>query len=179
VRNKINLSRRTVAVHCFFLVAALLLMAGCRMPFDWRLDVPSDWGMDSGTNVGDEGTGPGTIANEPGQPPVPGTDPDPAPVEPERIVLNTAEFTLMWDPPAVSGVSFKLYSRPQGSSTWSVLLDNLVSPQATINQTHLSYGTYEFAVSSVNASGDESVLHTSLDANADPSTGWFIEWVGA
>jgi hypothetical protein len=40
----------------------------------------------------------------------------------------------------------------------------------------LPYGVYEFAVTSVSTDGLESEIHSSLDDNADPAGGWFLDW---
>ena len=99
----------------------------------------------------------------------------------ERIEITDESFTIAWDPDPenTSPDEYRMYFRSRGSDSWTLLSD--VEPQTepsfTIDQTRLSYGIYEFAVSAV-AGGIESELHTSMDDTADPVSGWYVDWYG-
>jgi hypothetical protein len=103
----------------------------------------------------------------------PGTE---NPADPRLIDVQRETFTLAWDP-IQSADAYKLYYRNHGESAWIELdeISAVSGPEFAINTGILSYGTYEFAVSTV-IDGVESDLHTSLDETADPSSGWFINW---
>jgi hypothetical protein len=97
----------------------------------------------------------------------------------ERIEITEDTFTIAWDPDPSSGIpdSYRMYFRSRGDEPWSLLSELVpnIEPEFTITQDNLSYGIYEFAVSSVKA-GIESDLHTSMDDTANPGTGWFLDW---
>ena len=150
-------------VYSFFLVAAIVTLGSCRMPFDWSLDLPDDWGFDGGTDGIDGDDEP--VA-------------DPEPTDPQIILITADHFTLYWDTPPDAVSEYRLYHRIHGGSEWNLLAGGLAAPQATVTQTDLEFGTYEFAVSSVSMDGVGSELHTSLDETADPGTGWYLEWTG-
>ncbi len=89
-------------------------------------------------------------------------------------------FTLGWDEPEGGAPDqYRVYARERGEYHWA-LVDEIAannSPQYTVSPEILTYGTYEFAVSSV-AGGQESALHSSMADSALPATGWYVEWVG-
>lgn len=173
MKNRISVSGRNVAVHSFFVFAALLLMGGCRMPFDWSLDVPGDWGMDSGSGIGGD-AGTGTLADGPA--PVPEPAPEPVTSTASEIVVTGDHFTLYWDESLEDVLEYRLFVRERGGETWQPLGSGLSDPSARITTGELVHGSYEFAVSYVNLLGVESELHSSLDATADPDTGWYLTW---
>ncbi len=148
-------------VYSFFLVAAIATLGSCGMPFDWSLDLPDDWGFDSGADGIDGGTEP--------------IDP----TQPQIILITADHFTLYWDTPPEAVSEYRLYQRIHGGGDWNLLAGGLDAPEATVTQMDLDFGTYEFAVSSVSMDGVESDLHTSLDETADPGTGWYLNWTGA
>jgi len=108
-------------------------------------------------------------------------DPDvvnPQPDEPKEATKLSAsgeEFSLVWNDDA-SAATYNVYKRVHGDDKWTVLAAKVVSTTLIITTSMLPYGAYEFAVSYVSVDGVESILHTSLDATADPDTGWFLEW---
>jgi len=99
----------------------------------------------------------------------------------KRIEITEEEFTIAWDYEYQNGFpdEYRMYYRHRGEDSW-VLLSSVPSdsdPSFLISRDILAYGTYEFAVSSVEA-GNESDLHTSMDDTADPGTGWYVDWLG-
>lgn len=48
----------------------------------------------------------------------------------------------------------------------------------SVGASSLGYGSYELAVTSVDATGVESARHSSLDWSADPASGWYVNWYG-
>ena len=97
--------------------------------------------------------------------------------EPARVAAES--FVLAWDPPADASEidSYRVYARPRGEYQWESLSEVQAgdTPTLTVTQSLLTYGTWEFAVTAV-AGGVESDLHTSMDDDAMPATGWFLEW---
>ena len=96
----------------------------------------------------------------------------------EAIEIRADSFTLAWDPPAGTSVTgYRIYYRPRGTYSWQVLGE--AAPQAeptlTVTSSTLPYGTYEFAVSSLDGVS-ESVLHASMADDAFPATGWYVVW---
>lgn len=99
----------------------------------------------------------------------------------KKLEINEDSFTIAWDMDTGESVpdSYHLYFRHRGEESWTFLStveDGTVS-EFTVTSNDLSYGTYEFAVTSV-VGGVESAMHTSLDDTADPVSGWYIEWMG-
>lgn len=98
----------------------------------------------------------------------------------EPILVQATEFTLYWDPPtdATNIDHYNLYYRLHGESAWTLLGSEPASatPSYTVTTADLDYGTYDLAVTSVDSSGVESDMHSSLDPNADPSGGWYVDW---
>jgi hypothetical protein len=99
----------------------------------------------------------------------------------KRIEITEEEFTIAWDSDYQDGFpdEYRMYYRHRGEESW-VLLSSVPygsDPSFLVSRDILAYGTYEFAVSSVEA-GNESDLHTSMDDTADPGTGWYVDWMG-
>jgi hypothetical protein len=104
------------------------------------------------------------------------------------IVVSSESITLAWDPPAVSfpspplaAVTYRVYYCQHGSGQWIFLSETPASthPQVSLKHSDFGDGSYDFAVSAVNSLGQQSSLHTSLDASADPYGGWHIVWIGS
>lgn len=97
----------------------------------------------------------------------------------DPVLIQATEFTLSWDPPTdgTTVVSYNLYYRVHGTVDWTLLGSVAAgpSPTYTVSNADLAYGVYDFAVTSVDAEGDESEIHTSLDETAEPD-GWFLDW---
>lgn len=104
---------------------------------------------------------------------------------PRAIPVESPTLTIAWAPP-VAGRSegaisaYRVYARARGSSIWRHL--GSVEPTAapsfsiTIGESSLGYGSYELAVSTVARGGAESARHSSLDWDADPASGWYVDW---
>ena len=101
------------------------------------------------------------------------------------IQVGTKSITLEWDPPpsiftipqlAVS--QYFVYIRSHGTATWRQIGGVPASENPGITIYHADYGNgwYDFAVASCNYLGEESGLHSSMDANARPFGGWFLKW---
>jgi hypothetical protein len=74
-----------------------------------------------------------------------------------------------------------VYYRQHGSGLWIILSETPASshPQILLHHSDFGDGSYDFAVSAVNSLGQQSSLHTSLDASADPYGGWYILWISS
>jgi hypothetical protein len=104
------------------------------------------------------------------------------------IAISSESITLAWDPPATSFplpplavASYRVYYRQHGSGRWIFLRETPASthPQVSLKHSDFGDGSYDFAVSAVNSLGQQSILHTSLDASANPYGGWHIVWIGS
>ena len=96
----------------------------------------------------------------------------------ERIVISDSAFSIAWDTDSSTDEFYRIYARERGTYEWTFVQEITAapSPEFEINTTNLTYGVWEFAVSAVE-DGVESDLHTSMDDNADPVSGWYIDWI--
>ena len=107
--------------------------------------------------------------------------------KPVQIVINSDTFTIAWDAGDFEETTdhfteeYNLYYRTHGTTEWTLLLSIAPeeNPNALISNNMLDYGVYDFAVSRVDNEKNESELHASLDDDAIPSTGWFVNWMGS
>jgi hypothetical protein len=100
---------------------------------------------------------------------------------PQEKLSEAAQITLQWDPPASGGsqvVSYAVSYRIHGTSPWQSLatIPAIAQPSYTVLRSVIGTGTFDFAVASVDSSGQTSPLHTSLDPTADPTSGWYLSW---
>ncbi len=96
----------------------------------------------------------------------------------ECITITAESFLIAWEC-ADGGANefYNVYYRNRGTLDW-ILLEQIkaeASPQLQITTSKLTYGVYEFAVSSLVTDG-ESGLHASMDDDADPVSGWYVDW---
>jgi hypothetical protein len=93
---------------------------------------------------------------------------------------SATQITLEWDPPASSVKSYRIYYREHDAVLWIFLTEITATdePQYSIDFAEMGPGTFDFGVSAVDYSDQESDIHTSLDITADPSTGWYLLWKG-
>jgi hypothetical protein len=92
--------------------------------------------------------------------------------EPLQIIIKGESFALSWDDDSnkmssnpYKATGYKIYYRPHGSFYWR-LLDEIEAenkPSFEISNNVLDYGIYDIGVSSVNSSGGESRIHSSLE----------------
>jgi Fibronectin type III domain len=99
----------------------------------------------------------------------------------DDISSTATQATLQWDPPATGGsqvVSYTISYRIHGTTTWTTLatIPATSQPEYTVLRSTLGSGSFDFAVVAVNGTGAISPLHTSLDATADPTSGWYLTW---
>lgn len=104
-------------------------------------------------------------------------------VEEETVteVIKSGSFIEMeWDYYPDEPVDYyNFYYREHGSSSWIFLKStNSDTAEVTIAYSELGKGSWDFAVSAIDYSGNESELHTSLDETAYPVTGWYLTWEG-
>jgi hypothetical protein len=98
----------------------------------------------------------------------------------EVKITSATQITLEWDPPASSVKSYRIYYREHDAVLWIFLTEITATdePQYSIDFAEMGPGTFDFGVSAVDYSDQESDIHTSLDITADPSTGWYLLWKG-
>jgi hypothetical protein len=105
-----------------------------------------------------------------------------------EILHKSTELTLAWDPPITDipnrpteVAAYKIYCREHGTSDWRLLGEVPASrhPEFTVEYDQLGDGFFDFAVRAITVEGRASPLHTSLDSNADPVSGWHVLWVGS
>ena len=96
----------------------------------------------------------------------------------ERIMISDSSFTLAWDTDSSSEEAYRIYARTRGAYDWTFIEEQPASSglKFVIDSSKLAFGTWEFAVSSIE-NGIESELHTSMDDSALPATGWYIDWI--
>ncbi len=97
----------------------------------------------------------------------------------EKMITTSADpIVLQWDPPTTPVANYGVYFRIHGSTEWTKLAEVPADPQPSysVSKATLGVGEFDFAVDAIDAAGDQSALHTSLDATADPTTGWYIQW---
>jgi hypothetical protein len=100
------------------------------------------------------------------------------------LIVRSSSIMLAWDPPATAAfaeipiASYYVYWRPHPGGGWclagQVAADS--SPRLRIEHDDLGNGAFDFAVTSIDAMGNESPLHSSIDADADPFGGWYLVW---
>ena len=100
----------------------------------------------------------------------------------EAIVLQSDHFTLAWDPPVEGAseiVEYNIYYRLHEESVGAWTFLDSISGDITsylVTTAVLNYGIYDFAVTSKDAGGNQSEIHSSLDSNASPTDGWYLDW---
>lgn len=101
------------------------------------------------------------------------------------VIVTSEALTIAWDPPRTSfpaaplAISlYKVYYSRHGSTDWSCIgiVPASENPTFTLDHSRLGDGSFDFGVRAVDGRGEESALHSSLDASADPFGGWFIIW---
>ena len=98
------------------------------------------------------------------------------------VAVTGSSFTLAWDAPADVDpadplASYNVYYRAHGTWPWTLLGSAGAGVESYVVDTaELDHGVYDFAVTSVTESGAESEPHTSLDDDATPATGWYVDW---
>ncbi len=105
-----------------------------------------------------------------------------SPTDPDPVALGVSgeSFTLAWDPASGDVTGYEVYYRPHGSDTWTELgTTGTTDTQFEVSTAILDYGTYEFAVAATIDGGGTTDYHTSLDATADPDSGWYLEWTSS
>lgn len=96
-----------------------------------------------------------------------------------EIFRSTSTVTLNWSyDPASETESYNIYYRAHGDSQW-IFLENIPAtavPAFEVSNSMIGDGSWNFGVSSLDISGMESEIHSSLDVEADPETGWYLLW---
>ncbi len=88
-----------------------------------------------------------------------------------------SQITLAWDPPAGAIEKYRVYFRIHGTADWVQLAEipAAPAPEYTVLHSALGSGEFDFGVVAVQ-SGNQSSLHSSLDATANPTAGWYLKW---
>jgi hypothetical protein len=103
-----------------------------------------------------------------------------------QVEYKSPKLTLAWDPPPsdipdlpTEVIRYQIYCREHGTSGWRFLgeLPAASHPEYTVEHSQLGDGLFDFAVRDITKDGRASPLHTSLDSNADPVSGWYVLWV--
>ena len=106
----------------------------------------------------------------------PFSDPEYDARSPTVITVSGPHFTLSWVEEDPDVVAYRVYRRQRGATQWVVIDANVREQRLMVTKDDLPYGTYEFAVSSINSEGEESALHHSVDNTANPSP-WVLRWI--
>ena len=101
--------------------------------------------------------------------------------DPKAIPVTAPQVTLQWDPPAGSTpASYIVSFRIHGTTSWTTLatIPAATQPSYVVPYSAVGAGSFDFGVVAVSSSGSDSPEHTSLDATADPTPGWYLNWWG-
>ena len=135
-----------------FITVLYAVTTGCSMDMLQDLHSPSDWTPE----------------------PAPGAE-----AVAEKVLCDTEEIILAWDPPHSEVAGYKVFYRSHESANW-VLLDEIPcddDPEYILYHCDFGNGDFDFGVVAVNEETAESAMHTSLDDTAQPDTGWYLSWV--
>ncbi len=97
----------------------------------------------------------------------------------EEYFITDDIINIAWDINSAGPVEeYKIYYSPHEEANWN-FLDTIESTQYsyTLHHSVIGDGSWDFAVSSVDETGAESSMHSSLDQNAHPATGWYVLWL--
>ena len=110
---------------------------------------------------------------------------------PLAIAVAADSLTLGWDqePDTLWNVeagigAFRVYVRERGTRDWTFVseIETTVEPTFTVSSADAFAGRaeaelqFEFGVSSVTRDGEESMIHSSVDFDAQPRGGWYVVW---
>lgn len=96
------------------------------------------------------------------------------------IVVESDSFVLAWnDDNTEPAASYTVFYRSHGTEAWNKLTDIVPADgfQIEVDESLLPRGEWDFGVTSSFNSGDSSAMHTSLEAEAIPSSGWYLVWI--
>ena len=95
----------------------------------------------------------------------------------QEIPITVEAFVIEWDAPSGEVASYNIYYREHGFISWELLANVPATENSyTVDAPELYGLALDFAMQSVDGSGNESELHTSLDEDVDPPTGWYLFW---
>ena len=85
---------------------------------------------------------------------------------------------IAWDPASADTASYRLYYRIHGENDWIFIaqVDMPAPLEYPVDMASIGPGIYDFAVTAVDQDGLESDQHMSIDQDADPPSGWYLEW---
>jgi hypothetical protein len=161
------------------------IIVGCNFSALSGYDITN---TDPTTNPGSNGNTPtpslipATTA-QPGTSPAPTGAPTPTPVSGpnyQSILLVPDGITLAWTPPTSNAtivtyqIGYKSMSDAAGAWTTLRTLAASASPSVLVDNASVAQGDWIIGVRSVDSNGVASAWHASIDANAIPSSGWFI-----
>jgi hypothetical protein len=148
---------RTIKITLAALVVGFLTLVGCALP-----NMP-EFTAESGTDRS------GVAAD---QTPVASSS-----TEAKAFEAIGESLTIAWDAPIGPVAAFRVYYRDHSVGTWTLLEEVPADERSyVISAGRLPTGTYDFAVSSLDSSGNESEKHSSRDPTADPPSGWYVRW---
>ncbi len=104
-----------------------------------------------------------------------------------EIIIHSENFILAWDGNDItlnsssSVICYKVYFKKHNTHTWTFLKDTIDSDitEITISDEILDYGIYDLGVAAQADDNSISEIHSSLDLTADPTNGWYINWIGS
>ncbi len=101
------------------------------------------------------------------------------PREALKITKTTETLSLAWNIDNTENLkSYKVYYRARGDTEWILL--QTINPPVPLYEIEknnpIGSGTWEFGIRTVDLSDVESEIHTCLDPNAEPASGWYLSW---
>jgi hypothetical protein len=103
---------------------------------------------------------------------------DNIPQEVLKVTKTTETLSLAWNYDEPGNVkSYEVYYRTHGTIDWT-WLHSIIPPEPfyEVDKTDVGIGTWDFGISVIDLQDIESEIHTSLDSNAEPTSGWYLSW---
>ena len=100
-------------------------------------------------------------------------------IDQQELFSVDNQIVLAWDAPPSAVDTYKLLLRVHGTQDWSLLKDNISAAgplEYTVLHEPTLNGIWDFGVVAVDDIGEQSVVHNSMDVNADPNSGWYLVW---
>jgi len=159
-------TNRTVVRVAILIVLglSLLLSSGCTMALLYNY-------------LGDE-NGESAAADPAAPPEAPPAAPAPPASSYSQYLVSSDTVTLAWDPPDGELAGYRVYYRTHEVGEWTLVAEIPVDNDPELELLHADFGDgdYDFGVVAVASDDAVSSMHTSLDATAMPTSGWYLSW---
>jgi len=94
----------------------------------------------------------------------------------QEINVISDQITVAWDYDGDLPEGFRLYYRSHGTTDSWTMLGETTDTEYTVTWEGPHFnGVWDYGVAGFNGD-EERKMHTSLDENADPNSGWYLNW---